>query len=86
MKDLYSVEEIKEIIKKISLDDILNKKGVVYKERKAELEGLSEEELIQEMAKEPKLIRRPLIILEDKVIAGYDEKQLEKFLSEKALK
>lgn len=80
MKDLYTVEEIKEIIKKIPLDEILNKKGVVYKARKGELEGLSEEELIQEMAKEPKLIRRPLFISEDKVIVGYDEKQLEKLL------
>ncbi len=80
MKELYTVEEIKGILKKISLDEILNKKGIVFKERRSELEGLTEEELIQEIAKEPKLIRRPLFILEDKVIVGYDEKQLEKWL------
>lgn len=80
MKDLYTVEEIKEMTKKIPLDEMVNKKGIVYKARKDELEGLSEEELIQEMAKEPKLIRRPLIVLEDKIIVGYDEKQLEKLL------
>ncbi|MBP1930549.1 arsenate reductase-like glutaredoxin family protein [Ammoniphilus resinae] len=73
MKDHFSLEELKELIKKTPLEQILNKKGVVYKARREELEGLSEEELLNEMAKEPKLIRRPLIITEDQVIAGYDE-------------
>lgn len=80
MKDLYSVEELKEIISKIPLDEILNKKGVVYKERKEELAGLSDEQLIEEMAKEPKLIRRPIIIVDNRVIVGYDQAKMQTLL------
>lgn len=77
MRDHYSVQELKEIVSKIPLDDILNKKGVVYKERKEELVGLSDEQLIEEMAKEPKLIRRPIIISGNEVIVGYDPAKFE---------
>jgi len=80
MKDFYSVGELKEITSKISLDEILNKKGVVYKERREELAGLSNEQLIEEMAKEPKLIRRPIIILDNQVIVGYDPAKMENLL------
>lgn len=74
------MDELRTLIEKVPLDEILNKKGIVYKERRQELEQLTPEELLEEMAKEPKLIRRPLIILEDRVIVGYDEKQFEKSL------
>jgi len=80
MKDQFSLEELKELIKKTPLEHILNKKGVVYKARREELEGLSEEELLLEMAKEPKLIRRPLIIMDDQVIAGFDESKYKEIL------
>jgi arsenate reductase-like glutaredoxin family protein len=80
MKEAFSLDELRTLIEKVPLDEILNKKGIVYKERRQELEQLTPEELLEEMAKEPKLIRRPLIILEDRVIVGYDEKQFEKSL------
>jgi len=80
MKDHYTVDELKEIISKIPLDEIVNKRGVVYKERKEELVGLSDEQLIEEMAKEPKLIRRPIIISDNKVIVGYDPEKMETLL------
>lgn len=80
MKDRYSVEELKELAEKVPLQELLNKRGVVYRERKEELEGLSEEQLIEEMAKEPRLIRRPIIIADDEVIVGYNEKKMEELL------
>ncbi len=81
MKDTYSVEELKEITAKIPLDEILNKKGVVYKERRSELEGLTPDQLLEEMSKDPKLIRRPIVIKDNQVIVGYDEKAYEKILA-----
>jgi arsenate reductase len=73
MKELFSPEEIRELTKKIPLTEMANKKGILYKERREELDKLSEEEFIIEMSKEPRLIRRPIIITEDQVIVGYDE-------------
>lgn len=81
MKDVFSVQELKDLIEKIPLQEILNKKGVVYKERREELEGLNDDQLLEEMAKEPKLIRRPIIIKGDEVIVGYDERRYEKVLT-----
>ncbi len=81
MKDTYSVEELKEITNKIPLDEILNKKGVVYKERRSELEGLTPDQLLEELSKDPKLIRRPIVIKDNQVIVGYDEKAYERILT-----
>ena len=75
MKEAFSLEELRELVKKVPLEEIVNKKGIVYKERRAELEALSPDQLLEEMAKDPKLIRRPLVILGDRVIVGYDEEK-----------
>lgn len=81
MKEVFSVQELRDLIEKVPLQEILNKKGVVYKERREELEGLTEDQLLEEMSKEPKLIRRPIIIKGDEVIVGYDESKYEKVLA-----
>lgn len=80
MKDHYTVEELNELTSKISVDEILNKRGVVYRERKEQLTGLSDEQLIEEMATEPRLIRRPIIIAGDQVIVGFSEEKMESVL------
>ncbi|RXT14855.1 hypothetical protein EIZ39_01180 [Ammoniphilus sp. CFH 90114] len=80
MKDTFTVEELQELTTKVPLGDILNKKGIVYKERRAELEGLSDQQLMEEMAKDPKLIRRPIIVKDGEVIVGYDEARYQKVL------
>lgn len=78
MKDPFSKEELQELAKKVSVQELLNKRGKVYKERKEELEKLSDSELIEAMAAEPKLIRRPILIKGDEVVVGFKEKEMEK--------
>jgi arsenate reductase-like glutaredoxin family protein len=77
VKEKFTEEELRSLFRKIPLEDVLNKKGPYYRSHREELEKLSEDELIAEMAKEPKLIRKPLVITEEKAVAGFNEDKYE---------
>jgi arsenate reductase-like glutaredoxin family protein len=75
VKEKFTEEELRNLLHKIPLEDVLNKKGPYYRGHREELEKLSEDELIVEMAKEPKLIRKPLVITEKDAVAGFNEEK-----------
>lgn len=55
----------------------LSTKSPAFRALKLALEKLSDEKIIALMAKEPRLIRRPLIVLDGKPILGFDKGALE---------
>lgn len=76
LNDILSADELKDILKKLNIpaESLVRKNESYFKEN---LKGktLSEEEWISEMIKVPKLIERPIIIVNDKaVIARPPEK------------
>ncbi|GAB7387527.1 hypothetical protein BSNK01_13640 [Bacillaceae bacterium] len=81
MKEPFTLTELKELARKVPVEELLNKRGKAYKARQAELEGLTEEALLEEMAKDPKLIRRPLLIKGDEVIVGFDADEYKRVLT-----
>lgn len=80
MKDPFTEEQLRQLSENVSLAELLNKRGKVYKERKDELEAMTDGELIGEMAREPKLIRRPILVKGNDVIVGFKEKEFEALL------
>lgn len=71
LKTPPTAEELREILDKlkISAEDLLRKKEAIFKEKYKE-KTLSEEEWIQAMVENPKLIERPIVITENKAIIG----------------
>ncbi len=83
-QDNPSYEELKEWCAKsgLSLKKFFNTSGLLYKEMqlKAKLQFMSEEEQLQLLATNGMLVKRPLIIDDDKVLVGFKEAEwAEKF-------
>jgi arsenate reductase-like glutaredoxin family protein len=56
--------------------DVLSRRSKAYRSRAAEIDELSEDELIDAMVAEPTLLRRPLIVTDQQAVVGYDRDRL----------
>lgn len=78
-----TAEELKKWIplSGLPLKRFFNTSGLVYKELglKEKLPTLNEEEQIAQLASNGKLVKRPLVILEDKVLVGFKESEWKDF-------
>ena len=79
--------KVKEIEKWIDLSGLeikkfFNTSGVLYKEMKLKdkIKDMSREEMIKLLATDGKLVKRPLLICEDKVLVGFKEEQYKEML------
>lgn len=72
-------DELLDLAKKAnkSAIDLVNKKSKAYKELNVNLESLSDEEIIKELIKNPKAIKRPIITNGEKVVIGFLEEEIE---------
>lgn len=81
LKEPFSVEELKSLIAKTGLVpmDVMRKDEVYFKQN---LKGkdLSDDELIAEMVKEPKLIQRPIVEKGDKAVMARPVENIDKLL------
>jgi len=70
LKEPPTVEELKDILKKLNLkpSQLVRKKEAIFKE--LNLKESSEEELIEAMVKNPKLIERPIVINGNKAVVA----------------
>lgn len=69
----------------LPLKKFFNTSGVLYKELnlKEKLPQLTEREQIELLASDGKLVKRPLLVLPDKVLVGFNEQEWEAYLSNK---
>jgi arsenate reductase len=71
LKDLPSADELKSVIKVLGISPIqlVRKNEAIWKENYKE-KILSDDEIIQAMAENPKLIERPIVINNGKAVVG----------------
>ena len=72
--------ELEELIGKRDYREFLNPRNELYRTRNMKEPPPSRSEAIQLMAKEPNLIRRPLVIHGSQMILGFDEEAYKKLL------
>lgn len=60
--------------------DLVSKRSVRYRELGLKDRELSTEEWLDLLEKEPKMLRRPLVVGGDKLVIGYDETGLQALL------
>lgn len=72
-KQRMSATELDELIGKRDYKEFLNTRNEIYRERKMKDKPPSRAEVIKLMAKEPNLIRRPIVVKGSQIILGFEE-------------
>ncbi len=75
-KDPLSEAELKTLFGVRDPRQFLNPRNETYRKRKMKENPPSAEETLRLMAREPNLIRRPLVVRGGTIVAGYDEAAL----------
>jgi arsenate reductase len=75
-KERMSVEELDELIGTRDYRKFLNTRNELYRQRKMAQNPPTRPEALRLMAAEPNLIRRPVVICEDRIVLGFDPEAL----------
>ena len=76
-----SEAELKDLFSGLDPRDYLNPKSPAYKELRLRDKKLTAAEAIKLMARDPNLIKRPIVIAGKQLIAGFDRDRLRAVLS-----
>jgi len=79
VKDRLSASELQKLIGKHDHEAFLNPRSEVFRKKKMKDNPPSRREAIGLMAKNPDLIRRPVIVAGGRVVIGYDENGMIRF-------
>jgi Spx/MgsR family transcriptional regulator len=79
VKDRLNASELEKLIGKHDHEDFLNPRCEVFRKNKMKNKPPSRREAIGLMAKNPDLIRRPVIVAGGRVVIGYDENGMIRF-------
>ena len=80
-ENLLSREEVAEIAEKLGgADQLFSRRAVKYREMKLNERELSEAEMIDLMANEYTFLKRPVLVVSDKAIAGFFERFFQDFI------
>ena len=77
-KEKLSEAELDELIGTRDYKEFLNPRNELYRERKMKEQPPSRAEAIKLMAKEPNLIRRPIVVKGSQIVLGFDEEAYRK--------
>jgi Spx/MgsR family transcriptional regulator len=78
-KERLSAVELEKLIGRHDHEDFLNPRSEVFRKKKMKDKPPSRREAIGLMAKNPDLIRRPVIVAGGRVVIGYDENGMIRF-------
>jgi Spx/MgsR family transcriptional regulator len=72
-KEKLSSTELEKLIGRRDHTEFLNPRNELYREKNMKQNPPSRKEAVRMMAKEPNLIRRPVIVAGGRVVVGFDE-------------
>jgi len=79
-KEPLTIDEIKELEFKVGLDVLVNKRGTTYRNLGLKDKNLSDQEMIQALQENQSMIKRPVLVLDEAVLVGYDEEAFKNFV------
>ena len=82
-KDTLTEQEIRELAKDVGVAQIFAKRSPSLKQMGLADQELSEAQMLDLMLKEPRLVRRPLVRLGDRLLVGANIKAMEAALAER---
>jgi len=77
-KERLTADELEKLIGDRDHRDFLNARNELYRRKNMKENPPSRSEAIRMMAKEPNLIRRPVILAGGRVVLGFDEEEIAK--------
>ncbi len=82
-KHRFSRDELAALLGEAGLPvtGVLSTRSKVYKERQKEIDGLTDEALLDLMIEEPTLLRRPIVVGAGDVVIGHNPARLETLIS-----
>jgi Spx/MgsR family transcriptional regulator len=72
--------ELLDIVNKLSLETVINKRGTTWKKLNVDGSSLTDVELFDLLLQNQSMIKRPVITQDDAVLIGFDEEALQEFL------
>jgi arsenate reductase-like glutaredoxin family protein len=72
-KDKLSSTELEKLIGNRDYTEFLNSRNELYRRKKMKIKPPTRREAISMMAKEPNLIRRPVVVAGGRVVLGFDQ-------------
>jgi len=82
-KQRLTVEELDALIGERDYREFLNPRNELYREKNMKEKPPTRAEALRLMAKEPNLIRRPVVIAGGRMVLGYDEDALRELAGKK---
>lgn len=79
-KEPLTIDEIKELEYKVGLDVLVNKRGTTYRKLGLKDRNLSDQDMIQTLQENQSMIKRPVLVLDEAVLVGYDEEAFKNFV------
>ncbi|WP_339062271.1 Spx/MgsR family RNA polymerase-binding regulatory protein [Tepidibacillus marianensis] len=78
-KNPPSVSELTEILKRTlnGTDELLSTRSQLFKSLNVDIEDLKVSELLDLLSKDPRLLKRPIVIDQESVVIGYNKPALE---------
>ncbi|MCH8496066.1 MAG: arsenate reductase family protein [Balneolales bacterium] len=79
-KDPLTEEQILDLVKKLSIKTVLNKKGTKWRSLQLNDDDLSDQDLFELLVEHQTMIKRPVLIHGEAVMVGFDPEGVEAFL------
>jgi len=79
-KNPFSEKELRELVAGEPVENFLNPRNALYRERDMRHKPPSKDEAIKLILREPNLLRRPVIVKGNKKLLGFSEAELAKLL------
>ena len=79
-KEPLTIDEIKELEFKVGLEVLVNKRGTTYRKLGLKDKELDNKEMMEVLEQNQSMIKRPVLILDEAVLVGYDEEAFKNFI------
>ncbi|HLU34710.1 MAG TPA: Spx/MgsR family RNA polymerase-binding regulatory protein [Thermomicrobiales bacterium] len=82
-KDRFTKEELRTLLEQnnLTVQDVISTRSTPYKQHALANRDLTDDEILDLMIEDPRLLRRPIVISGDTVIIGHNEKQLRELVA-----
>tara|TARA_B100000575_G_scaffold294657_1_gene312766 strand:+ start:28897 stop:29256 length:360 start_codon:yes stop_codon:yes gene_type:complete len=84
-KEPLSKEEISELAHKLGIDVLVNKRGTTFRKLGIKDKNISDEDLLELVHEHQSMLKRPILVLKNSVLVGFDEEAFELFAKEHGL-
>lgn len=82
-KDRFTKEELRTLLEQnnLTVQDVISTRSTPYKQHDLANRDLTDDEILDLMIEDPRLLRRPIVLSGDTVIIGHNEKQLRELVA-----